>query len=92
VQAAPHHIVGAGLLDLGDDRRIVLFPRVDALVEDLLDAKLVHVAERSVGEALAVGRLVMDDGDPLALELIARELSPDHALLVVAAAGAERVP
>ena len=34
----------------------------------------------------------MDDRDLLALELVASELGPDHALLVVAAAGAERVP
>ena len=42
VQAAPHQIVGAGRLDLRDDRRIVLFADVDAFVEDFLDAAGVH--------------------------------------------------
>ena len=92
VQAAPHQIVGAGFLDLGDDRRIVLLAGVDAFVEHFLDAELVHVVERGVGEALAVGRLVVDDRDLLALEMVARVFGPQHALLVVAAAGAERVP
>ena len=34
----------------------------------------------------------MNDGDLLALELVAREFRPQHALLVVTAAGAERIP
>ena len=51
-----------------------------------------HVVERGVGKAFAVSRLVVDDRDLLALELVAGELGPDHALLVVTAAGAECVP
>ncbi len=51
-----------------------------------------HVIQRGVGEAFAVGRLVVDDSDPFALELVASELGPQEALVVVAAAGAERVP
>ena len=92
VQAAPHQIVGARLLDLGDDRRIVFFSGVDAFVEDLVDAELVHVVARRVREALAVGRLVVDDGDLFALQFVSRELGPDEALLVVAPAGPEGVP
>ena len=92
LQTAPHHVVGAGFLDLGDDRRIVLLSGVDAFVQHILDAELVHVVARGVRQALAVGRLVVDDGDLLALELVAGQFRPQHALLVVTAAGAERVP
>jgi hypothetical protein len=92
VQAAPHQIVGARVLDLGDDGRIVLFSGVDALVENLLDAELVHVVERGVGKAFAIRGLVVNDRDLLAFELVARELGPNHALLIVASAGAERIP
>src|SRR6185437_10616619 len=92
VQAAPHQIVGARFLDLGDDGGIVLLAGVDAFVEHFLDAELVHVFERRVGEALAVSGLVVDHRDLLALELVAGELGPNQALLVVAAADAERVP
>ena len=70
VQAAPVDDVGAGCLDLGDERREVLLAGVDALVEDFLHAACVHRLLGLVGEALAVGRLVVDDGDLLALELV----------------------
>src|SRR5208283_4752528 len=55
-----------------------------ALVEHFLDAEPVHVIQRGVGEAFAVGRLVVDDSDPFALELVASELGPQEALVVVA--------
>ena len=92
VQAAPHHIVGARRLDLRDDGRIILLADVDAFVEHFLLAAGVHEAARRVGEALAVRRLVVQDGDLLVLELAERQVGPQLALLVVAAAGAERVP
>jgi hypothetical protein len=92
VQPAPHEVLGAGGLDLGDDGGIVLLAGVDAFVEHFLDAELMHVVERRVGETLTVGRLVVDDRDFLALELVAREFRPKHALLIVPPASAERVP
>ena len=48
------------------------------------------VLARLVGEALAVGALVVDDGDLLVVELLGEEGAGDRALLVVAAADAKR--
>src|ERR1700721_1399166 len=93
MQAAPHQIFGAGGLDLGDDRRIILLAGVDAFVEHFLLAAGVHEAPGGVGETLAVGGLVMYDRDLGVLVLGAEgEIGPELALLVVAAAGAENVP
>src|SRR5665811_2072952 len=45
-----------------------------------------------VGETFAVGGLVVDDGDVLALEVLDEVLAGDGALVMVAAADAEDVP
>jgi hypothetical protein len=52
----------------------------------------VHVVECGVGKPFAVSCLIVDDCDLLPLELVAGELGPDHALLIIAAAGVERIP
>ena len=69
--------------------RVVL---VDAFVEHVLEAALRHRAAGLVGEALAVGGLVVDDRDALALEALRDDRAGERALLVVAAADAEHVP
>ena len=92
VQAAPVDDGDAGFLHLGDQRREVLVADVDAFVHDFRDAGGVHRLLGLVGEALAVGGLVVDDGDLGVLELLGEIGAGDRALLVVAAAGAERVP
>src|ERR1700690_583928 len=90
---------GKGLADAALDNmhkfgvKEVLYEGVnDAFVQNLLDAEFMHIVEGGVGEAFAVGGLVVDDRDLFALELVAREFGPDHALLIVAPAGAEGVP
>src|SRR5215204_6264734 len=92
VQPAEIDDVDVRLLQLRDEGRVVLLAGVDALVHDLLQALLVHRLLGLVGEALAVGGLVVDDGDLLALEALGEIAAGDLALLVVAAAGAEGVP
>src|SRR5262249_29102534 len=92
VQAAPVDEVGAGGLDLGNERREVLLTEVDAFVENFLHAAFVHRLLGFVGKALAVGRLVMDDGGLLALHVLDDVGAGERALLIVTAAGAEDVP
>jgi hypothetical protein len=57
------------LLQLRHERGIVLLARVDAFVHDLLEALAVHGLLGLVGEALAVGGLVVDDATFLPLNL-----------------------
>jgi hypothetical protein len=52
----------------------------------LLLAGLVHRLFRFVGEALAIGRLVLDEGDVPIGEVACEIFAGDAALLVVAAA------
>src|SRR6185437_14902261 len=92
VEAAEINQISARLLDLRDQRRIIFFAGVDAFVEHFLNAGFVDRLLRFVGEALAVGRLVIDDGDLLALEVLGDIPAGNQALLIVASAGAEDVP
>ena len=92
VQAAPVDDRDAGFLHLGDQRREVLVADVDAFIHDFGDAGGVHRLLGFVGKALAVRGLVVDDRDLGVLELLREIGAGNRALLVVAAAGAERVP
>ena len=83
--------VDVGGLQLGDERAIVLLAGREGLVHDLLQAGRIHRLLGLVGEAFAVGGLVVQDRDVLALELRRQILAGDAALLVVAAADAEHV-
>ena len=69
VQAAPIDDRDAGFLHLGDEGREVLVADVDAFVHDFGDAGGVHRLLGLVGKALAVGGLVVDDGDLGVLEV-----------------------
>src|SRR6185503_5519119 len=69
----------------------VLIALIDRLVHDLLDAELVRGLLGLVGETFAVGGLVVDDRDILALVVIREILAGDRALRVVASADAEDV-
>src|SRR5262249_43191822 len=80
-----------GLLELADQRREILVALRDLLVERLLEALLVHGLPRFLGEAFAVGRLVVDDGDLLALVFRGEELAGDTALHVGTASDVEHV-
>ena len=62
------------------------------LVHRLLHAALVELPLDLVGEALAERRLVVDDRDPLRVLVVDDVARGEHALDVVAAAGAEDVP
>ena len=92
VHAAPVEHLDAGVLQLGDERGEILLAGADAFVDHLGDAEIVHRLLGLVGEALAVRRLVVDDGDLLVLQIVGDVLAGDAALLIVAAAGAEHVP
>src|SRR5690606_22431237 len=81
----------AGLLHLGDQRRVVLLAGGDGFVHRLLHALGGQRLAGLVGEALPVGGLVVDDRDLLALELVGDVAGRNDALLVVAAADAEDV-
>src|SRR6185503_8232534 len=89
VHAAVEDHVGVLRLDLGEDRLEVGF-----LVGGALAAHHVHLVGLQrlldlVGEALAVGGLVVDEGDLLRLQLVRDVRGDGRALLVVAAHGAE---
>src|SRR4029079_7946376 len=92
VEAAPIDEISTGLLDLGHKRRKVLLSGVDAFVEDFLHAALVEGFFCFVGEAFAVRRLVVHEGDLLALEMFDNVFAGDFALLVITSADAENVP
>ena len=79
-------------LHLRDQRIEVLVALRVGLVHLLLHAGLVQRLLHLVGQAFAVGRLVVKDGDVLALVGLGDVVAGDRALLVVAAADAERVP
>ena len=74
----------AGALQLGDDGAVVLLARIDALEQDLVDAGGVELVLDDGREAFAVGRLVVQDGDLLALVLLGDPGRDEGALRVVA--------
>ena len=92
VQTAPVDDRNAGFLHLGDEGREVLVADVHAFIHGLGDASCIQRLLGLVGQALAVGRLVMNDGDLGVLELLGEVGAGNCALLVVAAAGTEGVP
>ena len=78
-------------LELADQRRVILLAGGDGVVEDLLDTPRVELLLGLVRQALGVGLLVVDDGDPLLGVIIGKEVARHPALLIVPAAGAEDV-
>ncbi len=70
----------------------ILVALVVGLVQLFGDAGLVERLLGLVGETLAVGGLVVEDGDVLALVVLDDVLGGDQALLIVAAADARHVP
>ena len=91
VIAAEIDQIDAGVLHLGDQRGEVLVARGDRLVHGLLDAARVQLLLELVGEALAVGRLVVDDRDLAADVVVDHVVAGEGALLVVATAHPEDV-
>ncbi len=85
VAAEVQHI-DMGLLELGDERRVVLLAGGVGLGQDLLLAGRVHRLPGLLGEAFAVGGLVVDDGDVLVGEMARQIFAGDAALLIIAAA------
>src|SRR5439155_14899191 len=79
-------------LQTRNDRVEVLVALVVGLVHLLGDAGLVQRLLGLVRKTLAVGGLVVEDGDVLALVVLGDVLGGDQALLVVAAADARHVP
>ena len=83
--------IDAGCLELADERRIVLLARRISLVHRLADAETRKLLAGLVGQAFAVGRLVVKDGDILASEMVRQEGAGHGTLLVVAPAGAKDI-
>src|SRR5262249_7896172 len=79
-------------LDLGHQRGKILFAGVDAFIENFLYPTFIDRFLGFVGEAFAVGRLVVNDRDFLALEMFRDVFAGNLSLLIVAAANAEDVP
>jgi hypothetical protein len=77
---------------LGDQRGEILFTNVHAFIKRFLGAQFVELLLGFVGKALTVRGLVVNDGDLRILEMVEDILTGNDALLVVTAAGAERVP
>jgi hypothetical protein len=90
VHAAVEHDVGVLRLDLGEDGLEVGFLVGGALAADDGHLRALQGLLDLVGDALAVGGLVVDDRDLLRLELVGDVGGDRRALLVVAADGAER--
>src|SRR6185437_2157433 len=79
-------------LQARDDGVEILVALVVGLVHLLLYARLVERLPGLVGEALAVGALVVEDRDVLALEIFRDVGAGDRPLLVVTAADTRDVP
>ncbi len=93
VIAADVQNVDLSLLELGNKRGEVLLACCIGLVHLLLHAALVgDCLVHLVGEAFAVGGLVVKDGDFAREVGVGEEVAGHQALLVVAPAGAEHVP
>ena len=92
VIAADVDDVDAGVLHLGDEGGVVLFTGGVGLVHRFGHAGRVERLAGLVGQAFAVGRLVVDDGDLLAGIVLGNEVAGDDALGVVTAANAVGVP
>jgi hypothetical protein len=92
VVAADKDEIDIVALEPRDDGGEVVVALVVGLVELFGDAGLVERLLGLVGQALAVGGLVVEDRDVLAGEVLGDELPGDGALLVVAAADAQHVP
>ena len=89
VIAADVDEIDFGLLHLGDECRVVLFAGRVRLFEGRFHARLFEVHLGLVGETLAIGRLVVDDGD-LGVGEILDDVGRSHfALLVITTADAE---
>ena len=89
VQAAEIHDVSTGGADLGDQGAEVFLATGQAFFQHRLDAALGQLGSGGVGQAFAVGVLVVDDRDFLALEHVDDVVASDDALLVVTPAHAE---
>ena len=82
----------AGLLQAADQRRIVLLARRIGRCQRFLAAGGMQRLRGLVRQSFAVGGVVVQDRDLLALEVFGQIVAGDLALIVVAAADAERVP
>ena len=90
--AADENEVDVVALHARDDRGEVLVALVVGLEHLFGKAGLVERLLGFVGEALAVGGLVVEDGDVLALVVLHDVFGGDQALLIVTAADARDVP
>ena len=89
MQAAEVHDVGAQGTDLGNQGAEVFLAPGQALFQHRLDAALGQLRSGGVGQAFAVGVLVVDHRDFLALEHVDDVVAGDDALLVVTPAHTE---
>ena len=78
-------------LQLADQSGIILFPGSIGFVENFLDAPLVQGLAGFVGQALAIGGLVVNHRDILARHLVGQEIARDGALLIVPATDPENI-
>ncbi|MCY1295415.1 hypothetical protein D9M70_447560 [compost metagenome] len=92
MQTAPVDDRNAGFLHLGDQCGEVLVADIDTFIEGFGEAGFVHRLLGFIGKALTIGGLVVNDGDLRVLEVGGKVGTGYCALLVVTAAGAERVP
>jgi hypothetical protein len=76
---------------LADERREIFVTLPHRLVHRLFEAGRVHRLHRLVGDAFAVGGLVVNNRDPLSFVVIGEILAGEGALSVVTAAGPEDV-
>ena len=79
-------------LELGNERGEILVALVEGLVELFFHAGGIERLLHLVGEAFAVRRLVVDDGDVFAVKVFRQIVGGEAALLVIASASAKRVP
>ena len=91
VAADEHDVDAGGLHPARPARSTRLGPGDMASSTAIVDAALVQPSPRAVGDALAPGRAVVEDRDPLAGPMLGEVIGDHRPLPVVAAAHAEHV-
>ncbi|MNT30027.1 hypothetical protein D3C72_1657980 [compost metagenome] len=91
MNAAEINNISTGGSDLCDESVEIFLAASDALVEHFTQPALPYLRHCSVGQALTVGVLVVNDGYFFRVQSVDDEVPCDHALLIITSTHAKDV-